>query len=142
VVALSQRARRLFLALIVAQALHSIEEYAFRLYDVLAPARWISGAISSDLPLGFAVANGAIVLFGLWCYLARVRRSHPSGRTLAWFWTLLEGANGVGHLGLAARDGGYFPGVATAPVLLGLAIALGTHLSGGAREAGEQPEPR
>jgi hypothetical protein len=32
-------ARQLFLWLIVAQAAHSVEEYQFRLYDVLAPAR-------------------------------------------------------------------------------------------------------
>jgi len=32
-----------FLALIVAQAAHSIEEYVFRLFEVLAPARFISG---------------------------------------------------------------------------------------------------
>jgi hypothetical protein len=33
--------RSAFLALILAQAAHSVEQYAFRLYDVLAPARYV-----------------------------------------------------------------------------------------------------
>ena len=38
----------MFLALILAQAGHSIEEYFTQLYDVLAPARFISGLFSSS----------------------------------------------------------------------------------------------
>jgi hypothetical protein len=41
-----------FLILILTQAAHSVEEYVFRLYDVLAPARFISGLFSADLPTG------------------------------------------------------------------------------------------
>jgi hypothetical protein len=116
--------RHLFLGLILAQAAHSIEEYVFRLYEVFAPARWISGLFSSDLAAGFAIANSALVLLGVWCYVARVRKSHASGRAWAWSWTLLEGANGTGHLALAVGAGGYFPGAATGPALLGLALSL------------------
>ena len=35
---MTPRMRTAFLWLIVAQAAHSVEEYVFRLYDVLAPA--------------------------------------------------------------------------------------------------------
>jgi hypothetical protein len=126
---MTPRTQRLFLALIVSQAVHSIEEYLFRLYDVLAPARWISGILGVNPALGFAIVNSLLVAFGVWCYLARVRRSHPSGRTWAWFWTTLEGANGVAHLLLVAGERGYFPGAATAPLLLGLSGALGLNLS-------------
>jgi hypothetical protein len=128
------RSRRLFLALILAHAVHSIEEYLFRLYDVLAPARWISGIFGINPAIGFAVVNSLLVTFGMWCYLARVRGSHPSGRSWAWFWTVLEGANGVAHLLLAAGERGYFPGAATAPLLLGLSATLGLALSGTERE--------
>jgi len=120
--------QRLFLGLILSQALHSIEEYCFRLYDVLAPARFISSMVSSNLALGFAIVNIALVSFGLWCYLARVRASHPSGKSWAWFWTVLEAANGAGHLILAASRGGYFPGAATAPLLLAFSVSLGATL--------------
>lgn len=125
----SRQSRWAFLALIAAQAAHSIEEYVFRLFDVFAPARFVSGLVSSDLGVGFAVANVALVLFGLWCYVARIRTGHPSGAAFAWFWTVLEVANGTGHSVLALSRGGYFPGVATAPVLLGVAAYLAFRLS-------------
>jgi len=125
----------MFLALLAAQAAHSLEEYAFRLYEVLPPARFLSGLISSNLAFGFAVANVALLAFGAWCYFARVRPRHSAGRFWAWFWTLLEGANGSGHLLLAALTGGYFPGAATAPLLLGFAASLAVILG---RESGEE----
>jgi hypothetical protein len=122
------RSRAAFGLLILAQAAHSVEEYAYRLFDVFAPARFVSGLFSSNTALGFAVANMAIVLFGVWCYLARVRSSHPSARGYAWFWTYLEFANGIGHLLLSVRGGGYFPGVGTAPLLLAASSYLGARL--------------
>ena len=72
------RSQSIFLALILAQAAHSAEEYAFGLYDVFAPARFVSGLVGRDLATGFVIANGALLLFGLWCYLARVRAGHHS----------------------------------------------------------------
>jgi hypothetical protein len=133
------RSQRLFLALILTQAAHSIEEYAFRLYEVLAPARIISGLVSSNLAVGFASVNAALVLFGFWCYFARVRKGNRSGRGWAWFWTILEASNGTGHLLLAAGRGAYFPGAATAPLLLGCASWLGVTL---ARAHGPDNVPR
>jgi hypothetical protein len=113
-------APNIFLALILAQAAHSVEEYAFRLYDVLAPARYVSGLFGVDRQIGFVIVNSALVLFGLWCWHARVRRGRRSARALGWFWALLEIANGCAHLALALMAGGYFPGLATAPLLLAL----------------------
>ena len=123
------RSRATFLALIMAQAAHSIEEYAFRLFDVFAPARFISSLFGGDLARGFAIANIALVLFGAWCYVARVHRGLPSARSLAWFWALLELGNGVGHSAFALARGGYFPGIATAPLLIGLSVYLIARLS-------------
>lgn len=123
------RSRRLFLALVLAQAAHSVEEYALRLYDVFAPARFVSGLVSDDLAAGFAAVNAALVLFGLWCYAARVRPGHPSARRYAWFWVLLEAGNGLGHPLLSLARGGYLPGTATAAALLVLSAALGVRLA-------------
>lgn len=123
--------QRAFLALIAAQAAHSIEEYVFRLYDVFPPARFVSRLVSDNLAVGFAVANAAIVLFGIWCYVARVRPNHPSGRGFAWCWAGLELANGVGHCFIALSRGTYFPGVATAPILIAVSIYLATRLTDG-----------
>ena len=126
---MSEQSRWAFLALMVAQAAHSLEEYIFRLFDVFAPARFVSGLVSTNLGVGFAVANAALVLFGLWCYVARVRPAHPSGPVFAWFWTVLELTNGIGHSVLALSRGGYFPGAATAPVLLSVSAYLAFRLS-------------
>jgi hypothetical protein len=68
------------------------------------------------------------VLSGVWCYWARVRPGHPGARGYAWFWACLELANGVGHLFFAAVRGGYFPGVATAPLLIATSCYLGAAL--------------
>ena len=121
---MNPRARVAFAILIAAQAVHSIEEYVYRLYDVLPPARFVADSFGVDRPLGFAIANLALVGFGLWCWLARVRPGRGAARGLAWFWALLELANGIGHFGLAIAAGGYFPGVGTAPLLIGVAAEL------------------
>jgi hypothetical protein len=112
------RDRHAFLLLIALQAAHSIEEYALGLYEVLAPARFVSQIVPGSPALGFAIVNAALVAFGLWCYLARVRPGHASSRGWAWLWVAIEIGNGIGHPLLAVASGGYFPGVVTAPLLL------------------------
>lgn len=123
------RGRAAFLAVVGAQAAHSIEEYWFRLYDVLAPTRMLAEAIGPDRATGFAIGNAAILLFGLGCYFAAIRPGRRSARALAWFWALLEIANGLGHGALALAAGGYFPGLATAPLLLATGLYLAMRLS-------------
>ena len=107
-----------FLVLILAQAIHSAEEYVFRLWDHLAPARYVASQFGVPPPLGFLISNSLLVLFGLWCWLAFVRPGRPVGRILAWAWGVLELANGLGHIALALGAGGYFPGLYTVPLLL------------------------
>ena len=123
------RARWLFAALILAQAVHSIEEYRFRLYDALAPARYVSEALGFDRGIGFVVTNTALVSFGLWCWLTRVRPGRRSARAFAWFWAVIEIANACAHGALALAAGGYFPGLATAPLLLAIGGALAWRLA-------------
>src|SRR5258708_2962743 len=115
------RGHVVFLFLILAQGAHSIEEYVTKLYDVFAPARFVSSLVSNDLAVGFVVVNAALVAFGMWCWAVPVRLGWHAARGFVWFWTILELGNGVGHLGLAWSRGGYFPGLATAPLLVGLA---------------------
>jgi hypothetical protein len=113
-----------FAALVAAQAAHSVEEYAGRLWVSFPPARWVSGLVSTDPERGFVAVNLALVAFGLWCVLWPVRRGWAVATTLAWGWAVVETINGVGHPLWALRQGGYTPGVATAPLLLVLAIHL------------------
>ena len=120
--------RHAFALVIAAQAAHSVEEYVFRLFDVFAPARFVSTLFTNDAATGFALANGALVAFGIWCYAARVRSLHPSAFAYAWFWTCLELANGTSHILQSFIRGGYFPGVGTAPLLIASAGYLGARL--------------
>jgi hypothetical protein len=117
-----------FLALVSVQALHSVEEYAGRLYEVFPPARMVSGMISGDLRRGFIVFNVALVCFGFWCYLFPVRRRWPSAAAFAWLWVAIELVNGIGHPVWSIVQGGYTPGVITALVLLPLALLVAKRL--------------
>jgi hypothetical protein len=115
------RGQIVFLSLILAQAAHSIEEYVTKLYEVFAPARFVSSLVSQDLALGFLAVNASLVTFGLWSWAIPVRSHWKVARGLVWFWTILELSNGIGHLALASSRGSYFPGVVTAPLLLSFA---------------------
>ena len=117
-----------FLALVVVQAMHSIEEYFGRLYEVFPPARFVSGLISENLERGFIIFNVTLVSFGLWCFLWPVRRGWPSAAGFAWIWVGIEMVNGIGHPLWSLRELGYTPGVATAPLLLVLALYLAHQL--------------
>jgi hypothetical protein len=110
------------------QAAHSVEEYVGRLYDVFPPARFVSGLISPNLERGFVIFNLALVAFGLWCWGWPVRRHWSAAAPLAWFWVAIELVNGVGHPLWSLRELRYTPGVATAPVLLVLAVYLARQL--------------
>ena len=122
-----------FGALILAQAAHSVEEYLGRLWESFPPARAVSGLIFRNLELGFLAFNLALVGFGVWCFLGPVRREWPSAVPLAWGWVAIETINGLGHSLWSLRQGGYTPGVATAPVVLILAIHLAWQLRRGGR---------
>jgi hypothetical protein len=113
-----------FLALVAVQAAHSIEEYLGQLWDVFPSARFITGLVSEDRRLGFILINVALLLFGLWCFFWPVRRRWPVGRMLIGVWIVMEVINGIGHPLWTIQKQAYTPGVATAPVLLVLALSL------------------
>jgi|SRR5689334_14345415 Protein of unknown function with HXXEE motif len=120
-----------FLALVGTQAAHSVEEYIGRLYDVFPPARFVSGLISENLERGFVIFNVGLVAFGIWCFLWPVRKHWLAAVPLAWLWVGIELVNGVGHPLWSLRELRYTPGVATAPVLLLLALYVARQLRAG-----------
>ena len=121
---MSRRSQRLFLLLVIVQAAHSVEEYVTRLFDVFPPARWVSGLISNDLAMGFAIVNAAIVAAGVLCYVGPVRGGGSAGRVVAIVWSAIELANGFGHIAMATMAGGYFSGALTAVGLVATAGCL------------------
>ena len=84
--------------------------------------------MSEDLERGFVALNIALVAFGIWCFVWPIRRQWPAAGWLAWGWATVEAINGTGHLLWSLRQGGYTPGVATAPLLLILAMYLARQL--------------
>lgn len=125
----NKRIQYTFLSLVVVQGIHSLEEYVGKLYDVFLPARVISSLISSDRQQGFIIANVALVSFGLWCYLWPVRGRWSAATSFLWLWIGIELLNGIGHPLWAIYLRQYTPGLATAPLLLGLAIYLARQLT-------------
>ena len=117
-----------FLALIAVQAAHSVEEYAGRLYEVFPPARLISGLFSRDLERGFLIFNIGLLAFGVWCFIWPVRRHWAAAPVVAWLWVGIELVNGIGHPLWSLIQRSYTPGVATAPLLLVLALILARQL--------------
>ncbi len=125
---LMTRLQLTFLALVMTQAAHSTEEYVGRLYEVFLPARFVSALISENLEQGFIIFNVALVTFGLWCFFWPVRAGWAAAVGLVWVWIAIELLNGIGHPAWSLMRGGYTPGVATAPVLLALALYLAHQL--------------
>ena len=139
---MERRTRLAFLLLVAAQAVHSGEEYEAALWQHLAPARFVSLLLSIDPAIGFLIANGALVGFGLWCWAVPLRRGWTGAAALAWGWAAVETANGIGHFALAASVGGYFPGLVTAPLLLAAAAHLGWRLGESGAAARVRPSSR
>jgi hypothetical protein len=126
---ISRKARIAFLALVITQAAHSIEEYVFRLYDVFAPVRFVSGLISTNLRTGFIVFNLGFVAFGFWCYAVPVQEGLSVATPFLWFWIVVEILNGIGHPVISILERSYIPGTITAPFLFMIAVYLSLQIA-------------
>ena len=122
-----------FGALVLVQAAHSVEEYIGRLWESYPPAHFLTGLISQDREWSFVALTILLMAFGFWCLLWPMRRGWPSAVYLGWGWVIVEAINGIAHPLWTLHEGGYTPGVATAPLLLALAIYLGYQLRSVAR---------
>jgi hypothetical protein len=111
-----------FAAIIALQGVHSIEEYAGKLWLTFPPAAFASGLVSSNKATGFIILNILIVSFGVWTALVPVRRGWPSARGLLWIWIFVESMNGIVHPLLSVIQRGYTAGLYTSLLLLPMAI--------------------
>ncbi len=124
-----------FGALVLVQTAHSVEEYLGRLWESFPPARFLTGLVSQDHERAFVALNVVLIGFGFWCFLWPVRRGWPAAVNIAWAWVAVEIINGIGHSLWTLRQGSYTPGVATAPVLLVVAVYLARQLRSTGRPA-------
>ena len=123
-----QRLDASFVALLLVQAIHSVEEYFGRLYESFPPARFLSGLISDDPQHGFLIGNVVLVALGLWCLIWPVRKRWRGAITIGWLWVAIELVNGTVHSTWTLVEWRYTPGVATAPLLLFAAVFLAREL--------------
>jgi len=126
-----------FLALVLVQIAHSVEEYVFRFYAVFPPARLLERLSPGLARPGFVVLNTLVAVFGLWCFFSSVRPGTRSARDWIWIWVAVELFNGVAHPVWAVAARGYVPGLVTSTLLLTLA----THLFWRLRTTPEPSEP-
>jgi hypothetical protein len=117
-----------FLILVLTQALHSIEEYFGKLWEVLPPARFMSSLVSQNLEIGFVIINIGLFIFGVWCLIFPIWRNYRFAPNVVWFWIIIELINGIGHPVWALYQRAYVPGLITAPILFILAIYLSQQL--------------
>ena len=137
---MSPRSKLFFFLLLIAQVAHSVEECLTRLFEVFAPARFVSGLVSEDLALGFAVVNAAFIGVGAWCYVGPVRAGGVAGQIAAAVWIAIELANGLGHITIAAMSGAYFSGSLTAVFLIVTAVCLAFSLLADTRRGAPVPD--
>ena len=126
-----------FWLLALAQAAHSMEEMATRLYDFFWYA---TGRLHEVFPFvrqvrmraeTFALLNMAFItiLLGLVPFV-RARKSLAIG--VAAVAAVIEVLNGLGHTAGAVWFGRYVPGLATAPLLFGAGVLVLAELRRGA----------
>lgn len=106
-----------------------------RLWESFPPARALTALVASDGETGFLVINVSLVAFGVWCLVWPIRRRWRSAVPLAWGWVAIQLVNGVGHPVWSIRQGGYTPGLLTAPILLVVALLLAADLRREARSS-------
>ena len=123
-----------FAALLLAQAAHLVEEYIGRFWESFPPARFLTGLVSQDREWSFVALSILLMAFMLWCLVWPVRREWPSAVYLGWAWAIVVAINGIVHSLWSLHEGGYTPGLATAPLLLALAVYLGYRLRGVGRK--------
>ncbi|HEV8080055.1 MAG TPA: HXXEE domain-containing protein [Chitinophagaceae bacterium] len=127
-----------FLALVLMQALHSIEEYIGKLWEIYAPAIFISSLVSKNHETGFVIINIGLFIFGILVWFATVR-NYSFAAVPIWFLTVMEIINSIGHSVWALIEKDYVPGLATAPFLFVIAIFLILQLIKTNRITGHQP---
>ena len=117
------RIRITFLLIVVVQGLHSIEEFFGKLWEVYAPAKFLSGLVSPHLQNGFIIINVGLFIILMLTWLTTFSKTYSTSGLL-WLWIILEIINGVGHSVWAIIERSYVPGLATAPILIILALYL------------------
>ena len=121
---MERKTTNIFLILVLLQGTHSIEEYVGHIWEVFAPARYLTGLISNNHELAFMVINIGFIVFGIFCWLFIKSKNSAMSAIIIWFWIIIELINGFGHILNAIFHREYTPGLITAPLILITALFL------------------
>ncbi len=119
------RIRATFVVLIVLQALHSSEEFIFKLYEVFPPMALLYREAPHLAKPAFIIFNVLLLMAGLICLLRWVWPAKPGARTVAWVWVGGEAFNAGAHSVWAVLIRGYNPGLVTGLMFVPVVIYLG-----------------
>lgn len=129
------RRTRLYLALGLAQAAHSIEEMRAHLYeffDVIAE-RWPAFPLRNFSADTFAI-NNMLIIAGMLALVPFVQAQRSWALGLAGVVAAIEVLNGFGHPAISLALGRYMPGTYTTPLLFVLGILVLRELLASSRE--------
>lgn len=118
--------RHLYPGLVFAEFLHGFEDYVNGFYQSF-PLYTISPELFVTMTLALLLLLAALI--------PSVAHGRRWALQVAKFWAIVEILNGTGHLMISLFEGGYYPGMWTAPLLLVFGAALGRSL--GAPEMAE-----
>ena len=114
----------MFLLLVILQAIHSLEEFTFRLYERFPPMRLLYQSAPHLAKPAFAISNALLVLIGLVCFYSWVQSGRKGATIVVWIWIIIESLNVVAHIVWAALIGGYNPGLVTGLLFVPVLIYL------------------
>lgn len=122
---MNNRIKTTFLTAVVAQALHSIEELIFKLYEVFPPIMFMYRNTPGLAKSAFVAFNLLLVLFGFFCFFRWVRPAREGARVVVWVWVGIQLATVAAHVIWAVSTWGYHPGLATVVVTAPVSSYLG-----------------
>jgi len=119
------RLTRFYLALALAQAVHSMEEMRaqlYQFYDVMA-ARWPAFPLRNMSADTFAI-NNMLIIAALLALVPFVQARRGWALGCAGIVAVIEVLNGLGHPAISLSLGRYMPGTYTAPLLFVLGLLV------------------
>jgi hypothetical protein len=121
---MNNRIKTAFLLMILLQAIHSVEEYIFKLYEVFPPMLFAYRNSPELAQAAFITFNLVLFLFGLICFFYWVQPTRKGARVIVWAWIMIQIATFAAHLVWAILIGGYNPGLATAVLFVPVIVYL------------------
>jgi len=123
-VKMNNRIKIAFLTMISLQAVHSIEEYIFKFYEVFPPMQFIYRDAPDLAKSGFVTFNLLLFLFGIICFFYWVQPARKGARVVIWVWIAIQLATIASHAIWVMSVGDYHPGLATVPLFVPIVVFM------------------